>query len=68
MTVKGVRVDGTIRIFIIKDPHNVTIVGGSGETVSFRCGPQKNTRLQIVYEPLAGAVGIAGLVKTLEFR
>ncbi len=64
-----VRVDGTLKIFIIPDPTKVSIRNGAGEPVELQCGPQSPPRtLRLEYQSLPAMPGVTGLVRTLEFQ
>jgi tetratricopeptide (TPR) repeat protein len=70
-----VRVEGEVEIFVIPDPSKVAIHGTNGETIELQCGPQKPPRaLRIAYQALPASprptsmAGVAGVVRTLEFR
>ncbi|MEO8369784.1 MAG: hypothetical protein ABI806_11320 [Candidatus Solibacter sp.] len=64
-----VRVDGTLQTFVIPDPTKVAIQGANGEPVELTCGPQKSPRaLRLEYQAVPNIPGVAGLVRTLEFK
>jgi tetratricopeptide (TPR) repeat protein len=55
-----VRVEGEVKIFVSPDPTKVA---------ELQCGPQQPPRaLRIEYQSLPSMAGVAGLVRTLEFR
>src|SRR5207244_1776177 len=64
-----VRAEGMVKIFVIPDPTKVVIHGANGEPIELRCGPQKPPRaLRIEYQAMPPIPGVAGLVRSLEFR
>jgi tetratricopeptide (TPR) repeat protein len=64
-----VRVDAEVRVFVIPDPHAVTIRGGAGEPIDLQCGAQKPARqVRIEYQALPVQSDAAGLVRSLEFK
>ena len=64
-----VRAEGTVRIFVVPDPTKVAIHGANGESIELQCGLQKPPRaLRIEYQALPSMAGVAGVVRTLEFR
>jgi hypothetical protein len=64
-----VRADGAVSVFVIPDPTKVTIHGTNGKSIELQCGQQKPPRaLRIEYQPLPSMPGVAGVVRTLEFR
>jgi Flp pilus assembly protein TadD len=64
-----VRVDGAVRIFVIPDPTRVVTRTGSGGAMRMQCGPQRPPRaVRIEYQELPAAEGVAGLVRTLDFK
>jgi tetratricopeptide (TPR) repeat protein len=64
-----VRVESEVKIFAIPDPTKVSIHGANGESIELQCGPQKPPRaLRIEYQVLPSVAGVAGVVRTLEFR
>jgi Flp pilus assembly protein TadD len=64
-----VRVDGSIRIFVIPDLRGIKVMSADGKRVDLPCGAQENPpAVRIGYQSLPGGNGAAGLVRTLEFR
>jgi hypothetical protein len=64
-----VRVESEVKIFAIPDPTKVSIHGANGESIELQCGPQKPPRaLRIEYQLLPSIAGVAGVVRSLEFR
>jgi hypothetical protein len=64
-----VRVEGTLKIFVIPDPTKVSIRSGSGEAVELQCGVQSPARaLRLEYQAMPSVPGVTGLVRTLEFK
>jgi Flp pilus assembly protein TadD len=64
-----VRAEGAVRIFVIPDPTKVAIHGTNGESIELQCGAQKPPRaLHIEYQAMPSMAGVAGVVRTLEFR
>ncbi|HYZ86626.1 MAG TPA: hypothetical protein VE621_19585 [Bryobacteraceae bacterium] len=53
--------------FLINDPSSVMLKGAGKETVDFRCGAQKNSRVIVRYKRHSGKPGVIGEVKGLEF-
>jgi hypothetical protein len=64
-----VRVASEVEVFVIPDPARMAIHGANGETIELPCGPQQPPHaLRIEYQALPSMAGVAGLVRTLEFR
>jgi tetratricopeptide (TPR) repeat protein len=64
-----VRVESEVKVFAIPDPTKVRIHGANGESIELQCGPQKPPRaLRIEYQVLPSVAGVAGVVRSLEFR
>ncbi len=64
-----VRVESEVEIFAIPDPTKVSIHGANGESIELQCGLQKPPRaLRIEYQVLPSISGVAGVVRSLEFR
>jgi hypothetical protein len=65
----SIQVGQKIMTFALAEPDKITLKHDGNATFDFSCGPQKPLPITIEYVPVenAGAQGVAGAVRQIEF-